>query len=252
MLNGMHWGRWEDLLPKVTEGSVDLVLTDPPYGLGYVSNIPGDKTWNKSGKTISRFDKPIEGDTPEANEAIAWDYFFSECFRVLKDDSYCVLHCNPPFLGQRWENIKRSGFTYKGTIAWNKRFAIGGDLKGAAKRDWEPIIYLAKGKPSLNPIDVKRKGELVERKRISEIEDWVFTLGSKEKCGHPTQKPLELTERFILWMTQEGATVLDPFAGSGTTLLAAQRSNRVGLGFEMDEGFFEIAEKRLKAEGEQG
>lgn len=239
-------GKWEDELPKQPDESVNLVLTDPPYGLGYVSNIPGSKQWNSTGKTESRFEKPLAGDDPAENDAMAWHAFFEHCHRVLKPDSYCVLHCTVPFVGQKWDAIEKSGLKYKGTVAWNKRFAIGGDLKGAMKRNWEPIVYLAKGKPSMNTLEVVRKGNVVERERISEIDDWVFMLKKPERCGHPTQKPLSLTKRFILGMTQEGNTVLDPFAGSGTVLVAAESLQRNSIGIELEQKFCEMVEKRLQ------
>jgi site-specific DNA-methyltransferase (adenine-specific) len=260
MENSIRCGKWEDLMPLLSDNSINLILTDPPYGMGYISNIPGDPTWNKSGESKNRFEKALEGDDPEENAAIDWRKFFKECYRVLKPDSYCVLHCNVPFVGQKWNDITQSGLLYKGTICWNKQFAIGGDLQGAAKRDWEPIIYLAKGKPKLNPLEVYRKltkgekkcksckqpkRELQERKRISEIEDWVFSLPKSEKIGHPTQKPVALAKRFIEWMTKRGDLILDPFAGSGTTLVASKLQGRNSVGFEMDEEFSQLAKERL-------
>lgn len=246
MESGIRCGRWEDLILEIPNESVDLVLTDPPYGLGYVSNIPGDKRWNQSGESESRFNEALVGDSPEENEAIDWRLFFQQCYRVLKNDRYCVLHCNVPFVGRKWENIVASGLRYKGTLAWNKRFAVGGDLKGAAKRDWEPIVYMAKGKPKLNPLKVTRNGKLQERKRISEIEDWVFQLTRDERCGHPTQKPVALAEQLVLWMTDEEGVILDPFAGSGTTIEAAEKHSRLGIGFELEEKFCLIADERLR------
>ncbi len=240
-------GKWEDEFPKLADESVDLILTDPPYGLRQsVSNVPGDTRWCKSGESESRFTEALEGDDPKEYAAINWQEFFQQCYRVLKNDRYCVLHCQVPFVGQRWEDIKKSKLQYKGTIAWSKKFAIGGDLKGTAKRDWEPIVYLAKGKPSLNPLEVTRKGKLASRKRISEIEDWVFPLKKSEKRGHPTQKPQALAEQIVRWMCQRGQTVLDPFMGSGTTLMASELHGRVGVGIELIEEFCIIAEKRLK------
>lgn len=245
MGNKIICGKWENEFPKLDDESVDLILTDPPYGLGYISNIPGDTRWCQSGESESRFEKTLAGDDPEAYAEINWEEFFIQCERVLKPDSYCVLHCTIPFIGQKWNDFTHAGLKYKGTVAWNKQFAIGGDLRGAAKRDWEPILYLAKGKPKLNPLMVSRKGKLVERKRISEIEDWVITLPGSEKIGHPTQKPLELEGQFIRWMTQPGDTVLDPFAGSGTTLVASKLQGRNSIGFELNKEFCEKTQKRI-------
>ncbi len=272
MANRVVCGKWEDEFPKLEDESVNLILTDPPYGLGYVSGIPGSRHWNSTGETEHLFTEPLEGDNPEENAAIDWQEFFKECYRVLKLDSYCVIHCNVKFIGQKWNYFTQAGpngkdgLRYKGTICWNKQFAIGGDLRGAAKRDWEPIVYLAKGKPKLNPLEVWRKPkegkkkcgeckqdllELQERKRISEIEDWVFPLPASEKLGHPTQKPLALEQQIIKLMSQPGDLVLDPFTGSGTSLVAAQLQGRNSIGFELNEKFSQFAKERLEAKMSQ-
>lgn len=254
-------GKWEDLMPMLASESIHLIVTDPPYGLGQSSsNIPGDRTWNKSGESDSRFEEALAGDDPDSYADIDWKEFFKQCYRVLKPHSYCVIHCTVPFIGQKWNDFTQAGLKYKGTIAWNKQFAIGGDLRGAAKRDWEPIVYLSKGKPKLNSLEVLRKPkkgkrkcksckqdllELQERKRISEIEDWEFSLPGSEKIKHPTQKPVALEEQFIQWMSKPGDTVLDPFMGSGTTLVASKLQGRSSIGFELKKDFCEKAKKRL-------
>lgn len=69
---------------------------------------------------------------------------------------------------------------------------------------------------------------------------------SSDRRSHPTQKPLELMKALIELTTQEKQVVLDPFAGSGTTLLAAKELGRKYIGFEMEDDFFENAIKRLE------
>jgi DNA modification methylase len=68
---------------------------------------------------------------------------------------------------------------------------------------------------------------------------------SKEKTGHPSQKPLTLVERIILSSSNEGDLVIDPFLGSGTTAVAAQKHGRNWIGIEQDEDYVEMARKRL-------
>lgn len=68
----------------------------------------------------------------------------------------------------------------------------------------------------------------------------------KEEKDHPTQKPLPLMERLITASSDEGMTVLDPFAGSGSTLVAGDNLNRNYIGFEIDEEYYEVAQKRLR------
>jgi site-specific DNA-methyltransferase (adenine-specific) len=70
---------------------------------------------------------------------------------------------------------------------------------------------------------------------------------SKEKCGHPSQKPIDLIEKLIACSTDAGDLVLDPFLGSGTTAAAAHRLGRKWLGIEKDSNYIKIAKSRLKA-----
>ncbi len=249
IFNKVYLDHQENLLKGFPDDSIDLILTDPPYEMNYKSNIPGSKAWNKSGVSDSKFENIMHGDS---KGIIDWQDFLSQCFRILKPNRYLFLHANMPFLLNRGTMFQDVGFTYKGTICWNKSFAIGGDLDGTMKRDWEPIIYLSKGKKAkLNPIKVLRNNketkqeEMQERKRISEIADWDFTLKDNEKLGHMTQKPIALTEQIISLASKENELVLDPFSGSGTVLKAAQNTNRNYIGIECDSKFYEIIQKRL-------
>jgi site-specific DNA-methyltransferase (adenine-specific) len=234
--------KWEDEIGKIQNESIDLIYTDPPYEMNYKSNIAGNKKWNKHGKPrqgiVSTMDNDILG-------AVNWSLLLSECFRILKNNKYMVLHCNTEFLMRQGNIFCNSKFNYKGTIIWNKRFSVGGDLGGAMKRDWEPIVYMAKGKPKLNSIKVMRNEVLKKRERISEIQDWVFSLKKAEKIGHPTQKPILLAKQMIDLMTLKNDCILDPFAGSGTIALACQETSRSNISYESNQKFYELIQQRL-------
>ena len=201
-------------LQKITSESIDLVYTDPPYELNYQTNIPGDKRWNKTQQTNNRFEI-LENDT---KGMINWKEIWEQLFRILKNDSFFFLHCNMPFIMNYGNDIITAGFKYKGCVAWNKNFAIGGGLKTTMKRDWEPICYYSKGDAGFNSIEVIRNNKIVTRKRISEIQDWNFSLKTQEKSGHPTQKPIQLAKQII---------------------------NRNAILIEKSEKFCSIIEKRL-------
>lgn len=230
------FGRWEDLISGVKDETVGLVYTDPPYGMNYVSNIPGSKEWNKSQKTNSKFDKPIMNDK---HGDIDFNNFAKEMYRVMKPDTYIVIHCNIEWIVENALCFLDNGFTLKGMIAWDKRFAIGGDINGSMKRDGEPILYMAKGKPKLRPVKIKREGQVVVRKRISEFgSDWIFQLPKEERSGFPTQKPKALCTQVITMMSDAGDIVLDPFSGSGTIAKSAARLGRRFISFEADKDVF--------------
>lgn len=75
-----------------------------------------------------------------------------------------------------------------------------------------------------------------------------FITDSKDERYHPTQKPSELVQNLIEMFSEEGDTILDPFIGSGTTAIAAIRSGRHFIGFELDPDFCQVAEKRIEHE----
>jgi len=241
------FGRWEEKILSLDDNVVDLVYTDPPYGMGYKSNIPGNKQWNKTGESKSKFSKPILNDT---HGDIDFAEFAKQMYRVMKSDSFIFIHCNVEWIGINVSHFKQAGFKEQGTIAWNKKFSIGGNLTGAMKRDWEPIWYLTKGKPHLRPIMVDRKEGRVERQRISEIADWVFQLSDSERTGFPTQKPSALVRQVIQLTTDTGNLILDPFAGSGTIGKMAEILGRDSLSFEADEEVYDkfLATKTLECE----
>ncbi len=229
-------GRWEEIIPNIEDNTFNLIYTDPPYGMNYLSNIPGDKTWNKSGESIAKFDRPILND---GKDDVNWENLAEQCYRVLKPNSYLFLHCNLDIVVKKVIWFEEVGFNIKGMIPWNKKFSIGGDIKGSMKRDWEPIIYMAKGKPKLNSIEVQRGEDKALRDRISEISDWTFQLPKSEKIGFPTQKPLALCKQIIELASQPEGLVLDPFAGSGTIPLACRLLNRRCLAIEADHETYE-------------
>jgi DNA modification methylase len=233
-MSELYYGKWEVVLPMIANNSIKLIYTDPPYGKKYISNIPGDKAWKKSdGTSQNKFKEHLMND--ENLEMIDWAELAKQFFRILKDDSYFVLHCDLNMIMNVACHFLDAGFRTKGQIIWRKNSAVGGDTKGAMKRDYEPILYFCKGKGRLNPIDVERKGEMVQRDRISETDDWTFPLPKKEKRGFPTQKPVRLAEQIIRLTTEPGDIVLDCFAGSGTTPFAAQNLGREYIAVEMDE-----------------
>src|SRR5271168_901837 len=116
----------------------------------------------------------------------------------------------------------------------------------------ETIIWAAKDKKSRHTFNYKLMKETNRGKQMKSV--WEIKPPEKweKKFGkHPTQKPVALLERILLASTNEGDVVLDPFSGSGTTVLAALRTKRMGVGIEIEEKYIQMTRKRLGCEEQE-
>ena len=206
-------------MKRIPDGSVDLIVTDPPYLMNY-------KTGRKKDKT-HRFNDVILNDN---NEQLIVDYI-KECYRILSDDTAMYLFCSSnkvDFFKKELEKL----FSIKNMIIWVKNNHTAGDLESAFGRKYEIVFLVNKGQRKFN-------GE-----RLTDI--WEFPKVSSDSQLHQNQKPIELIKRCIVKHSNVGDVVFDGFMGSGTTAAAALDTNRNYIGFELDEYYFNVAEKRLK------
>jgi len=229
----------------VNEGSVDLIVTSPPYNLGmnyesYRDDIPYDKYLEFTEKWLTK------------------------ALSLLKPDGRMCL--NIPLdkskgrSGEGFQSVyvdvvniaKKVGWKYFSTIIWNeqnisRRTAWGSWMSASAPYVIAPVEVIV--------VMYKDRWKKVSGSRISDITRdefvewtngvWTFNGESRKKVGHPAPFPLELPKRCIKLFTYVGDTVLDPFLGSGSTLIAASTLKRKGIGVEIDEKYCEIARKRL-------
>lgn len=216
------------LMRDIPDGSVDLILTDPPYGINYQLQI--------SAKNI--FD-PIKNDS--CND-IDFEAFFKECHRVLKPHGCLYIFGRFDFLTRIFDDIKRSRLRYMHDFLWLKGDMSSGNLNtfGATHE-----LMLCFSKESARKAEVLLvDGEAKKRTKAS----YYGKLSSKEYYGHPTQKPVGLCAYIIESRTKEGELVLDPFAGSGSTCVAAKLLNRHYIGMELDERYASLTCTRLQDE----
>lgn len=193
-----------EVMKSLADESVDLVLTDPPYGMDYQSS------WRTATK---QFEK-IQGDIDTA-----WFVpFAQEIYRVLKNDRHAYIFCNDYAISTFRDELEKIGFTNKRTLVWVKNNHTSGDLEGDYGNKTEFILYVQKGRRLLNG---RRETNVLEYDRVA--------------CDlHPTQKPVDLCEFLIDKSTQEGETVLDPFCGSGSVLEASKGLKRGYIGVELN------------------
>lgn len=197
------------LLPTLSANSAAMVLTDPPYLARYR---------DRSGRTV-----------PNDDSGRWLVPAFSELYRVLANNSFAVSFYGWPHADKFMNAYRSAGFRVVGHLLFPKRYA---NSSGFVRYQHEAAHLLAKGYPS-------RPAE-----PISDVIGWRYT-GNKL---HPTQKPLEVMQHLVASFSRPGDLVLDPFAGSGSSLMAAKALGRRWLGIELDAGYHQIAMQRL-AEG---
>jgi len=196
-------------LPMLPDGSVDFILTDPPYITRYKS---------RDGRTVPNDDND------------AWLMpAFAEMYRVLADDSFCVSFYGWPMADRFMQAYRAAGFRIVGHLMFPKTYASSTRY---LRYQHEAAHLLAKGNPS------------TPQKPIGDVIAWEYT-GNKL---HPTQKPLSALVPLGKTFSAPNDTVLDAFAGSGSTLMAAKKLGRSYIGIELDAQYHSIARNRLAAD----
>lgn len=148
---------------------------------------------------------------------------------------------------------KEIGWKYHSTVIWNEgnisRRTAWGSFKSATApyviAPVEVIVILYKEQWKKTKTD--RDTDITKEEFLAWTNGvWTFNGESKKRIGHPAPFPVELPRRCIKLFSFVGDTVLDPFLGSGSTLIAAGETDRVGIGFDVDEGYCELARTRLE------
>ena len=198
-----------DVLPTLPPTSVDFVLTDPPYLVGYEGRWDGDR-------------KQIAGDADSGWLRPA----FAEIWRVLNDDAFCVSFYGWPHADTFLCAWKSLGFRPVSHLALVKRqWGLGRFTRGTH----ETAFLLAKGRPP--------KPE----RPLSDVLDWQREL----ERFHPNQKPVASLIPMLVSLCPPGGLVLDPFMGSGSTLRAAKNLGLRAVGIEIEARFCATAVRRL-------
>lgn len=227
----LYLGDCLEIMKNIPDNSVDLILTDLPFGV-----------------TKNKWDKknPL-------------DNLWEEYNRISKQTTPVVLNCQEPFTSELIQsNLKN--FKYK--WVWYKKQCSGFlNAKKQPLRNCEDIVVFYRKQCTYNPQMRKGKKQLKNTGgKSSNYNDFTYMPHYSEiyypttmlefplqrfKGGHPTQKPVGLLEYLIKTYTNEGDIVLDSCMGSGSTGVAALNTKRNFIGIEKDESYFKIAEKRI-------
>ena len=206
--NTIFYGDCRSILPTIAAEAADFILTDPPYLVNYRS---------RDGRSVPNDDND------------AWlKPAFAEMYRVLKPDSFAVSFYGWPSADKFLQAYRAAGFNVVAHLMFPKRYASSA---GYVKYQHESAHLLVKGTPwrMANTI-----GDVIE---------WSYSGNNL----HPTQKPVEVLQKLIRAFCPTGGLVLDPFAGSGSTLAAAKKLERSYIGVELNARYYAIARTRLNA-----
>lgn len=206
MLNTIIHGDCLNVLPTFAARSAGFILTDPPYLVNFKA---------RDGRTV-----PNDDNDQWLKPA------FAEMYRVLADDAFCISFYGWSSADKFLQAYRAAGFRVVGHFAFTKRYA---SRTRFLHYQHECAHLLVKGSP----------WQRVET--IGDVIEWTYT-GNKL---HPTQKPLSVLVPLIKAFSDPGELVLDPFAGSASTLAAAKMLGRRWLGIELDPRYHAIASKRL-------
>lgn len=201
------------ILESLEDGCIDVVLTDPPYGISYKSNRSMyDDAITKRGLLNDGKDE-------------AFNLLEKTCkvlSRKSADNSHLYFFCSWNVFSD-FERIISKYFTIKTPLVWDKGNKGSGDLENDWGNQTELVIYCTKGKKLIN----NRRGNVLNVSRLH-----------TSKMVHPTQKPVELLKQILEVSILEGDFVVDPFMGSGSTIKACNILNIKSLGIELDKEMF--------------
>jgi len=223
----LHHGDCREILATIERGSVGLLATDPPYGIGYQGM--------RSKRGPAHDHGPIVGDDGSLDVAP----IIEAAARTLAAGRHVYV------FGSTAESLAAvECLTAAVDLIWDKGSPGMGDLAALYGPSTEPIAF-ATYRPSRANREQGR-GRLSSRLRRGSVLR-VPRMQSKQNDAHPTGKPVALMRQIIESSSMLGDVVLDPFAGSGSTLVAATLAGRRSIGIEIEERYCERAAERLRS-----
>lgn len=227
----LYQGDTLKILPTLLNEQVDLVLTDPPFAI--YDDMAGRRKSNP--------------EKYKRNYEDTWDYFKTdtdfEIFTMrwldyikvmLKPGGYIATYFDKYKINLVIDHLLRYDFKPVGIIADIVQNPVPPPPSVIINDTWAPIIVMRKAGGTIN--------------RKKPIKDYIlrYILNGEERTEHPTQKPVSVFYNLISTLTKEGDTVLDPFLGSGTTMVASIKANRNCIGIERNEKYIDVIKQRVQ------
>lgn len=226
------------MLPTLPAGAVDAVVADPPYSSG------GLWTGARRRPTVEKYSSwargaGFAGDSRDQRSYLHWSaWWLALAYRAAKPNAYVAVFTDWRQLPTTVDAVQMAGWTWRGILPWVKdlgRYRPAPGFANAAE-----FVVWGGGPEFRGPPSVR--GALAGE--LEALPAYFAGGGLGTATGHLTEKPVELLEQ-LLAAAPAGGLILDPFAGSGTTGIAAKRTGREFLGFELDPVWCELANRRL-------
>ena len=206
-----------------------LMVTDPPYGVNYK---PEWRNEVREGNDSKNLGKVLNDDR----------YDWSEAYSLFTGDVAYIWH-SASYTHKFAETIENSGFELVNLIIWNKQHFVLS--RGDYHHKFEPCWYAVRKSQKVKHNWQGRR----DQSTVWDIDNNNYGAKTKEEqTGHGTQKPLECMLRPILNNSKKGQSVYDPFGGSGTTLIACEKSDRNCYMMELSPAYIDIIINRWKKE----
>ncbi|MFV8593102.1 DNA-methyltransferase [Ralstonia pseudosolanacearum] len=233
-LNHLHRADAITVLRDLPDASIDLVFTDPPYSSGGLhsgsrAQAPGQKYIN----TTTRVAYPnFNHDNKDQRSWTFWCMtWLAEAYRATKDGGYLACFTDWRQLPSLTDAVQGAGYIWRGVAVWDKTPGRTRPRAGGFAQQGEFLVWATKG-PMPPTTDVYLPGVFPDRLAIPK--------------QHMTEKPIGMA-REVVRLVQPGGIVCDPFAGSGTFLVAAKEAGLQWVGAELEPAYHELALRRLAA-----
>lgn len=227
-------------LNKIESKSIDMIFADPPYFLS------GDGISCSGGKMVSvnkgDWDKKINiSEKHRFNRK-----WIKQCYKILKDNGTIWVSGTMHNIYSIGMALEQEGFKIINNITWEKLNPPPNISCRYFVHSTETILWAKKDiKNAKHKFNYDLMKELNGNKQAKDVWKTSLTKPNEKKCGkHPTQKPIAILEKIILASTYEGDLILDPFNGSGTTGIVANKLNRKYIGIDLEKKYLDITIKR--------
>lgn len=237
----IYHGECREVLALLAPGSVDAVITDPPYSSGGL--MRGDRMMNpvakycQNGNALGRIS--FSGDNRDQRSWMTWSsIWMGDCRRIVRNAGYMLCFTDWRMLPSCTDAFQIGGFVWRGIVVWNKGRGSRAPHKGYFRHQCEYVVW-------------GTNGECPKAEHDGPYDGCIDATVRQNDKFHITGKPTALMQQ-LCRVVPEGGLILDPFMGSGTTLVGAQAVGRRAIGIELEEKNCEIAAQRLERALEMG